>query len=202
MSRTELEPPEPREAPFKSWAGRLIPLFIGVVVVGIVAGNFLFSDEGGRPTLSQSIADLPKGPLAGEPAEDFSVPMFDGSTFTLSDHLATDGRPLIVNFWASWCLPCRTEMPELDEVATQHTDVAVVGVAVEDSYELALGFAEEVAVSYPLGIDETDLVGASLPYFGLPTTWVIGSDGIVLRQIQGQVTADQLTEVIEKDLGL
>lgn len=189
------------QGPFESWAGRLIPLFVAVVAVGILIGSFLIEDgPDGSSTFGQSLADLPKGPLAGEPVADFSVPMFDGSTFSMAVHTTEDGRPLVINFWASWCVPCRAEMPELQAFSVDHPDIAVVGIAVEDSRELAQAFAEEVAVTYPVGLDETELAGASLPYFGLPSTWII-DDGIIIRQMLGQITASRLEDVLDQDLG-
>ena len=178
-------------------------VFVGLVLAGL-AINLALSDDG-PPAESAStdidVADFPLGALAGEPAPDLSFPIFDGSTFELAEHIATDGRPIVLNLWASWCFPCRTEMPEFSKLADENPDVAFVGVAVQDSRGPAEEFADEIGVSYPLGIDESGDVVASYPFVGLPTTYLIGADGAVARQIQGQVTGPVLQAFIDHDFG-
>lgn len=95
----------------------------------------------------------------GEAAPDFSIDLLDGTSFRLSDHLADDGRPVILNLWASWCNPCREEMPAFDVAAMQHGDVYFIGIAVEDDPDAARAFADEVGVSYALAIDDADRIG-------------------------------------------
>lgn len=142
---------------------------------------------------------LPGGPLAGTAAADFDVELLSGETFDLSDHFANDGRPLILNFWASWCPPCRAEMPDFDRVAEERPDILIVGVAVEDDPAAATTFGTEIGVSYPLGIDHTGIIGSQFPYLGLPTTWFIGSDGIIVRQWTGMLSYEDLVNRIDID---
>jgi thiol-disulfide isomerase/thioredoxin len=92
---------------------------------------------------------------------------------------------VVLNFWASWCVPCRTEMPEFDRFATAHPEVTVIGVAVEDTEEAARAFAAEVGVGYPLGLD--DSIGDLYPRLGLPTTYVI-RQGVVVSKSDGALT--------------
>lgn len=152
--------------------------------------------EGEGPALlSGSSLELPRE------APDFSLTLLDGSRFSLADHLAGDGRPVVLNFWASWCLPCREEMPTLDQAADRHPDLLFLGVAVEDDPQAARDFAEEVDVGYPLGVDESGTVGARYPYFGLPTTYFIDAQGRIVFQINGLVTPDLLDSLLEQHLG-
>ena len=136
--------------------------------------------------------------LTGSPAPDFTVPLLAGGDFSLTEHIASDGRPLILNLWASWCIPCRDELPEFDRVAAEHPEVAFLGVAVEDQEAAAREFAEEVGVRFPLGFDETGNVSTSYQTFGLPVTVAIASDGTVVRQITSRVPEEQLLELLEE----
>ena len=202
-------------APLTRRVGRLAVLVAAVVLValGINAviggdaedpadGTSAAADAPAADTgLGISPAELPRGALAGEPAPAIDVEMFDGNRFSLDDHIADDGRPIVLNLWASWCLPCRTEMPEFDEVALEHPDVAFIGIAVEDSRAPAIQFADEVGVSYPLGIDENNQVADAYPYLGLPATYLIHGDGTVARQFQGQINKNLLTALVEFDFG-
>ena len=145
------------------------------------------------------VENFPRGALAGQPAPDLNVSLFEGSEFVLSRHLAEDGRPLVLNLWASWCTPCRREIPEFSEVAEANPDVAFLGVAVEDARGPAEAFAAEVEASYPLGIDQHLTVKNGYPFIGLPVTYLIASDGTVARQIQGQLSGAALQAFIDHD---
>jgi len=113
---------------------------------------------------------------------------FAGSELALADHPET----VVLNFWASWCVPCRTEMPEIDRFAASHPEVTVIGVAVEDNEQAARAFAAEVGVGYPLGLD--DAIGDLYPRLGLPTTYVI-RDGLIVAKADGALTFTDLEEL-------
>ncbi len=171
------------------------PLDSDPVAAGITADG----PETASPVID--VAGFPVGALAGEPAPEIVVEMFDGSEFVLSRHLSDDGRPVVLNLWASWCTPCRREIPEFSHVADDNPQVAFVGVAVEDSRGPAEAFAAEVKASYPLGIDHALTVKDGYPFIGLPVTYLIGADGVVVRQVQGQLNAATLQAFIDHDLG-
>lgn len=135
-----------------------------------------------------------------ELAPDFTLDLFDGTRFTLSEHLVRDGRPVVMNFWASWCVPCRVEMPAFDAVARRHPEVLFLGVAVQDTEAAARQFAAEVAVSYPLGLDTDGEIAELYPILGLPTTWFITGDGTITAQYAGQLHEDSLESLIEEHL--
>lgn len=133
-------------------------------------------------------------------APDFTLDLFDGTRFTLSEHLSRDGKPVVMNFWASWCVPCRVEMPAFGAVARRHRDILFLGVAVQDTEPAARQFAEEVGVSYPLGLDDDGEIAELYPTFGLPTTWFITSEGRIAAQFVGQLGEDSLESMIEEHL--
>ena len=157
------------------------------------------AEEDARPVID--VADFPRGALAGEMAPEIRIALFDGSEFLLSRHLSADGRPVVLNLWASWCTPCRREIPEFSRVAEMNPDVAFVGAAVEDARGPAEAFASEIGASFPLGIDEYRTVKNGYPFVGLPVTYLIGADGTVARQIQGQLDAVNLQAFIDHDFG-
>ncbi len=170
------EPAPPPTAPLAPWKGRLSLLFAAFVVVGLAVGSVLSSPSG--PDVS--------GPV-GDAAPDFTADMFDGSTFTLSGHFATDGRPVVLNLFASWCLPCREEIPELSRFATDRADVLVVGVAVQDTWDDALALVGELAPTYPTGFDTAGDVLDRYPTIGLPATFYIDGAGIVRARHDGKL---------------
>lgn len=147
-------------------------------------------------------AGFPKGALAGGPAPEMSFPLFDGGVFVLSEHLAEDGRPLVLNLWASWCTPCRREIPEFSAAAEANPGAAFAGAAVDDVWSAARDFAAEIGASYPLGYDENGSVAENYLFIGLPVTYLIAADGTVARQVNGQLSAAALQAFIDFDFGL
>ena len=130
---------------------------------------------------------------AGEPAPDFTVELIDGGTFTLADHIADDGRPLLINLWASWCAPCRTEIPTLSAFAESSPGTAVIGVAVEDRPEDSLALATELDPDYLLAYG-TPAFQSSYPNFGLPVTYFLDENGVVTEVFNGILTAETLAD--------
>jgi thiol-disulfide isomerase/thioredoxin len=130
----------------------------------------------------------------GELAPDFTVDLLDGGVFRLADHLAEDGRPLVINLWASWCVPCREEMPDLSDFARSHPDLSVVGVAVEDNLEDATAFGEEIGPAYPLAFGNEQFEEA-YPNFGLPVTYFLDGAGVITDVHNGILTGETLEEM-------
>lgn len=189
--------PEPGRAvaPHPEWASgrRILHVVLFLILTAPVVVWYLGSTPPSE-TIPNADSEI------GEAASDFTVKLFDGSTFTLSRHLARDGRPVVMNFWASWCTPCREEMPAFDAVARTHPDVMVLGVAVQDTEPEARAFADEIGVSYMLGRDTTGAILDQYPIFGLPATWFITFDGILVAQSYGQLDTDRLEELIRLHL--
>lgn len=162
-----------------------------LLIVAIPAAIWLL-----RPTLEAE--DVASGREVGEPAPDFTVELFDGEVFTLSTHLAQSGTPVVLNFWASWCVPCRVEMPAIDAVADSRPDILFLGIAVQDSETAARDFADEVGVTYPLGSDTDGSILEDYPILGLPATWFITSDGMIAEQWFGQLDETTLEDLIDQ----
>lgn len=163
-------------APLVSRMGRPTAIFIAIVVgaLGLAAVSTQRIDT-----------SLPEITVAG----------FDGSTWSLRTHAAGDGRPVLVNFWASWCAPCRAEIPEISAFADAHPEIEVVGVAVDDREEPARRLMAELAPSYYTGMDASGRLREHYPSFGLPVTFLI-ADGEIKARREGAVRVADLEEMI------
>lgn len=167
--------------------GRLTLVFGIVVGVGLLIGQLLgITDE----EVSSSVGRL--GPMVGGPAPPAEMMTFDGQAWSLAEHLASDGRPVILNLWASWCAPCRFEIPELSAFADLHPEILVVGIAVQDTEAEARKLADDLQPRYLVGLDSSGSLLDRYSGFGLPMTFLIDSDGIVRSQLMGGVTLDTL----------
>ena len=134
------------------------------------------------------------------PAPDLRVTLFDGSTFDLGEHLSRDGRPVLLNLWASWCPPCREEMPYLDDAARRHPEVLFLGVAVQDDAVAASEAAHDLGLAYPLGADLDGSVDAAFPSPGLPATFLIGSDGTLIGAVYGGLEPQDIEDLVARHL--
>jgi len=133
----------------------------------------------------------------GEMAADFTVMTLDGTGFTLSDHFENDGRPVFLNMWASWCPPCKAEMPDINAASESHEDVKFVGVAVNDDPAAAAEFATSTGIRYTIGFDD-GAVSQDYNVRGLPATFIISSDGVILEQIFGAVSSADIDDKLEQ----
>jgi cytochrome c biogenesis protein CcmG/thiol:disulfide interchange protein DsbE len=143
------------------------------------------------------IGRLPVTPPAtvGSVAPAFALADLDGNPVRLED---LRGRPVVLNFWASWCGPCVEEFPLLREAADRHAgdDLAIVGIVYQDRSEAARDFMARNGGSWPAVMDPGDRVAAAYGILGPPETFFIGRDGtIVARQI-GQFSATSLEEKV------
>jgi len=125
----------------------------------------------------------------GEPAPDFTLADIYGSTHALADF---KGKPVVLNIWATWCPPCRQEIPDLIAFARDHDGEAVVlSISVDEAGEDVAGFAEEFGINYPVLLDDGE---AALAYLrvgrGIPQTYFIDAEGIVQGHILGAADRD------------
>ena len=106
----------------------------------------------------------------------------------------------VVNVWASWCSPCRAEIPALNSLSQKYPDVQFMGILTRDNLANAEVFARQLAVTYPNFIDDSLLLGFrnTLPANAIPTTVVIDKQGRVAARISGPVTVGGLSDLIER----
>jgi peroxiredoxin len=137
------------------------------------------------------------GPTNGERAPNFELTTLEGERLSLA---SLAGKPVVLNFWASWCTPCRAEMPHFERTyrAYQDRDVVFVGAAVEDDVMSAREFARHLGITYPLGLDEGGTIARSYRLLGLPGTMFIGRDGKLVRRWAGILDERQLAEFVEE----
>jgi thiol-disulfide isomerase/thioredoxin len=168
----------------------------------VIGGVLIFGSGGSTPDTTvgrgaaMTVPPLPAAARGEGAAPDFSLDLFDGSRFVLANHLEEDGRPVILNFWASWCPPCREEMPDLQAAAGAHPEVLILGVATDDDPLAAERFVEENGISYPTGFDEAERVARRYPSPALPSTYVISGDGMLVQTAFGRLTAEDIETLI------
>ena len=129
----------------------------------------------------------------GKPAPQFAMQLLDGGEFRLSDH---EGRPLVINFWASWCPPCRQESPAFERQWRRYRDTGIqfVGVDIQDDVSDAEAYVREFGLTFPNGLDPDGKITIDYGVIGLPVTFFVGSSGIVEGRWVGAIPEEKLEE--------
>lgn len=136
----------------------------------------------------------------GDAAPVFSLADLDGNPVRLAD---LRGRPVIVNFWASWCGPCVQEFPLLTSAAAAHErdGLTVVGIVFQDRSEAARAFLARMGASWPAAMDPGDAIANRFGIIGPPDTFFIDRDGVVVGRQIGQLSAADLDRGLAQILG-
>ena len=134
-------------------------------------------------------------PEKGEAAPDFEYTLPDGSTHRLSD---LRGKKVLLNFWATWCVPCRTEMPDLQQALGKYSDVAVLGVNKAQDVEQLGPFASELKVGFPLIANPDGDIAARYAAQLLPTSYFINSDGTIALRKTGVMDYTFITNHLDE----
>ena len=153
----------------------------------VITGCEQQTEEGGiRKTLSKE----------GDSASQFSLKLLDGKKFMLGD---AKGRPVVINFFASWCHPCRTEAPVLQKVYTKYEDkVVFIGIAIQDNEAKVREYVKEFGVTFPVGIDSSGNIAEAYKIYGIPKTFIIDRAGRFNLIHMGEITELDLMKGIEK----
>lgn len=139
------------------------------------------------------------GEELSEPAPEIVLPNFEGETVRLSDF---EGQPLVVNYWASWCVPCISEMPGFERVYQQRQgEVAFLGINLADDPWAAEAVREQTGITYPVARDADGSSFEAFGAFGMPTTVFISPEGGIVELYTGELSAEALAERIDRYFG-
>lgn len=137
------------------------------------------------------------GPAIGRAAVEFQLQTLEGKSINLESYR---GKPLVLNFFASWCDPCRDEMPLINELAANSDkgNYRVLGVAVEDSRAALDEYKKEAHLIFPMALDLNNTVKRSYRIFGPPATFFIDAQGVVRDMVLGPLTKERALDALRK----
>lgn len=169
----------------------LFSIFIALAVAGCSGGGTSSSQESyvsgsGLVTLIKS-------------QDRIEAPALAGMTLSGTNYSYAPGRVAVVNVWASWCAPCRAEIPALIALSKKYKEATFIGILTRDNPPTAEAFQRRFKIPYPTLIDDSILIGfkGSLPANAIPTTVVIDRNGKVAGRISGAITVASLSKLIE-----
>jgi peroxiredoxin len=184
------------------WASGLA--LVVLVIATIVA--FTFDTEGSDDVQRidpNAPADLQGRDVTGETVPGVSIPRFDrgemtGATASLDDYR---GRPLVVNFFASYCTPCVTEMPDFEQVHGRLGDaVAFVGVDTLEQEETGREIVEQTGITYDVLFDKQGQIATAIDLLNMPTTLFVDANGTIVKVHTGRLSQTELERIIRDDL--
>ena len=190
--------------PASRWAGWIL-LGAGLLL-GLAAGLVVFYGIPAWPDSSQPASAAASGgpvptpapaAVVGAPAPDFTLKDLSGKDVVLSSHR---GHVVLINFWATWCTPCRIEMPAIQKRYEALKDKGFVVLAVDDDEAIndVSAFTHELGLTFPVLLDPGERINDLYRVRGLPTTFIVDREGTIQQQQIGLMTEDQLDGYLAK----
>jgi len=188
VAEVKASPPGTKASPQRFIVAALAVL----VIVALVAFALRF-DLGGGPVV------VGQDPLVGKPAPEISLATLEGAPMTLSQ---LRGRPVIVNFWASWCIPCREEFPLLVDARAHYAaqGLEILGVVHDDAAAPAAAFAASYGATWPMVLDADDAAWTAYHGAFVPISYFVDRTGIVQAVSYGPPPLDVLDQYIARIL--
>jgi thiol-disulfide isomerase/thioredoxin len=182
-------------------------LFLWVGTIAVVGIGVVYANHATSPKRAVNAAG--KANASRETAKEFTLRSIDGKQVSLSDYR---GKVVLVNFWATWCGPCRTEIPWLIGMQQKYAGqgFTILGLAMDDEEESVVSpyvanerfsvNGERVAMNYPILIGTSEVAESFGGLLGFPTSVLISKDGKIVKRVTGIIREDEMLQLIDKEL--
>lgn len=168
-------------------------VLIALLTVAIVQAVDKKADK--QPDTAKEASANNAGLTIGAKAPDFELKTLTGETVNLSD---LKGKKVMLNFWATWCGPCKAEMPEMEEFfKTADQDIKILAVNIDPQLDVK-GFVDEYKITFPVLLDSEDAVNTKYQVLSIPTTYFIDSNGIIQNKFVGTMKLDDMKDFTSK----
>ncbi|WGG45205.1 redoxin domain-containing protein [Rossellomorea sp. DA94] len=187
----------------RNFALAIVALLIGIFLVN------LFQDQQEKKAKeeadqlakeSMDLTDAKQGLTKGDRAPDFTLTTLDGEEVKLSDY---QGKKVILNFWATWCPPCKAEMPHMEQyyeknAKKENVEILAVNLTSQDDGEKAVQqFVDGYELTFPILMDENGDIGDEYRAFTIPTTYMIDTNGLIQHKIVGPMNEEMMGKMVE-----
>lgn len=171
----------------------------GIILLIVVGGLYFYIGSKDK-TEKKNVEQTSQGVQIGNRAPDFSLTTLDGRMVKLSDYR---GKVVILNFWATWCPPCKAEVPEFERFYQEHHSDSIEILAVditsqEKSKEAVSDFIKSYGISYQIVLDETGAAADLYRISAIPTTYIIDAQGIIRQKVTGAMKYQALSDALAK----
>jgi thiol-disulfide isomerase/thioredoxin len=171
----------------------VVALLIAAAAAGFI--TYINLDDSALPVAGEAVVSMP----SGSSIVDFTLADLDGNERQISEWA---GKARLINFWATWCAPCRREIPLLKKTQSEQAqnNLQIIGVAV-DFVEPVIAYAADADFNYPVLVGQEDAMAAAeatgIDFIGMPFTMIVAPDGQLIATHMGEILEDQLALIIE-----
>lgn len=181
----------------------VLAVMVAIVIIGFIKSNMAESEALDNMALGSDVDFLPtdEGLAKGEKAPDFQLTTLDGEVVNLSDY---EGQKVLLNFWATWCPPCRAEMPHMqtyfeEQAEDDNAVILAVNLTTEDK---GIGkvedFVEEFGLEFSIPMDEKGDVGSTYQTVSIPTSYMIDTKGRIQNKVVGPMDLPMMEQLVEE----
>lgn len=181
----------------------VLAVMVAIVIIGVVKNNIAETEAIDKMALGSNVEFLPtdEGLAKGEKAPDFQLTTLDGKAVTLSDY---QGQKVILNFWATWCPPCKAEMPHMqkyfeEQAEKENVVILAVNLTTEDKgLEKIKQFVKEYELEFSIPMDDKGAVGATYQAMSIPTSYMIDTTGRIQNKIVGPMDITMMEQFVKE----
>lgn len=185
----------------KKAIGAILVIALVVIAVGTFIHKQLKPNENALDNdipVYEVKEDSPQSVGLGEPAPDFTLKTLDGKTMTLSE---LKGKKVVLNFWATWCPPCKEEMPFFQQYYEKYADednveIVAVNITLKDKLDQVKSFVESYHLTFPILLMEEEDLMETYRIYTIPSTFMINTKGEIEKQILGPLDVDTLRDYV------
>lgn len=180
-----------------------VACLVAIATVSFVKNNVDKTEAISNDQLGSDLASNPasEGLGKGDSAPNFTLTTLDGKEVTLADY---KGKKVVLNFWATWCPPCKAEMPHMqnyyeDKAKQENVEILAVNLTSSDTgLDKIQAFQEDYALSFPIPLDEDGEVGETYQAITIPTSYIIDTTGTIQNKIVGPMDEQMLTNLVSQ----
>lgn len=179
----------------------IVGCLVAIATISFVKNNIDETEAFAGEQMGTDLAANPanKGIGKGDSAPNFTLTTLDGKEVSLADY---KGKKVVLNFWATWCPPCKAEMPHMqnyyeDKAEQENVEILAVNLTSSDvGLDKVKAFQEDYALSFPIPLDEEGVVGDTYQAITIPTTYMIDTTGTIQNKIVGPMDEQMLTDYV------
>ncbi len=181
----------------------VLAVMVAIVIIGVVKSNIAETEAIDNMALGSDVEFLPtdEGLAKGKQAPNFQLTTLDGKAVTLSDY---QGKKVILNFWATWCPPCRAEMPHMqtyyeEQAERENVVILAVNLTTNDRGLAKIeDFVEEFGLEFAIPMDKKGDVGATYQTISIPTSYMIDTKGRIQNKVVGPMNISMMEQFVKK----